>query len=91
MKQLSARLKITSSQLEEMHSRKRAGESSDEVEVRARQLQSEKRLLQSELKDVEAQYSRLEAAKRNVEGENQRLLAALNDKESEVKVRTQKP
>ncbi len=88
LKQLTKRLKLTTSQLEELNKRRLSGDSSDEDDARLRQVESEKRLLQSELKDVEAQYSRLEAAKRNFEGENQRLLTALSDKETEVKVST---
>ena len=87
LRQLSARLETTKSQLETLRKVKESethGKTKEASLTRAYEL--EKRQLQSDLKQLEAQYAHLENLKRGIERENQRLQSSLSDKDQEIQV-----
>ena len=87
MRQLSARLETTKSQLETLRKVKESenhGKTKEASLTRAHEL--EKRQLQSDLKQFEAQYAHLENLKRGIERENQRFQSSLSDKDQEIQV-----
>ena len=87
LRQLSARLETTKSQLETLRKVKESethGKTKEASLTRAYEL--EKRQLQSDLKQLEAQYAHLENLKRGIERENQRLQSGLSDKDQEIQV-----
>ena len=88
MRQLSARLETTKNQLETLRKIKESeeyGGNSREASLN-RTFELEKRQLQSDLKQFEAQYSHLDTLKRGVERENQRLQTTLANKEQDIQV-----
>ena len=87
LSQLSARLETTKSQLETLRKVKDSethGKTKEASLTRAFEL--EKRQLQSDLKQLEAQYAHLENLKRSIERENQRLQSSLSNKGNEIQV-----
>ena len=88
MRQLSARLETTKNQLETL--RKVKDSSQEHGTAReaslSRAFELEKRQLQSDIKQLEAQYAHVESLKRGVERDNQRLQASLNDKDQDIEV-----
>ena len=85
MRQLSAKLETTKSQLEALKKAKVDENLSGPQDIR-RSYEAERRQLQGNLKELEAVYSQLEAAKKGLDRENQRLRNELVDKDSEIKV-----
>ena len=88
LRQLSAKLETTKGQLEALKKAKAEAEESCPIEKRlgSRSHESEKRQLQSDLKELEALYSQLELAKKAAERENQRLKIDLIEKDKEIQV-----
>ena len=87
MRQLSARLETTKNQLETLRKIKDSQDNGNTREASlTRGFELEKRQLQADLKQLEAQFSHLENLKRGVERENQRLQANLSVKDQDNQV-----
>ena len=87
LRQLSAKLETTKGQLEALRKAKVEDSSVEHLNRSgSRSQESEKRQLQSDLKELEAVYSQLELAKKVTERENQRLKIDLSDKDKEIQV-----
>ena len=87
MRQLSARLETTKNQLETLRKIKDSEDHGNAREASlSRGFELEKRQLQTDLKQLEVQFSHLENLKRGVERENQRLQANLSVKDQDIQV-----
>ena len=87
LRQLSARLETTKNQLETLRKIKDSEDHGNTREASlSRGFELEKRQLQTDLKQLEVQFSHLENLKRGVERENQRLQANLSVKDQDIQV-----
>ncbi len=86
IRQLSARLEATKSQLETLRRIQESNTDDTDSAFLRQSFDKERKQLQTDLKDWEAQYAHLEALKRGLERDAQRTQAMLHDKEEENQV-----
>ena len=89
LKQLSAQLQTTKVQLSTLQSLRDGEALNDQQAEKLRQTyEAERRQFQNDVKELEAQISRLEVTKRGLSSDNSRLLANLDEKDKTIQVRS---